>query len=576
MRRTYHSRKDSLPSRLTTALALVAMLGLGLSTIIAQPAKAAPSTPAAQAAPAAPAITGPFKQVAKTALPNTSIDRPALAGATSGRIRAAVAWAGTDAAHHLNVMLSGTGFDFYSKRTLSETAPYGPGLALTPDGKVAIAWAGTDGAHTLNVLYDVYGTPRKLILWGETSPMAPTLAYENGQLYLAWTGSNSGRSLNVQAINIGAAGLSVGAKTTLWSFASGAPPSLAPGPNHAGLILSWSQLGSQAIRFVTSANGSTWPATATTLPETTAGAPHMVSFVASGMPQSYLAWTGVNAAHSLNLQYTNSYPTWPASGAKSILDNTAFGGPQLAYIGGPQAILLVWTGTDSAHHLNVAVMTPSSTCTTPPGVSPVSSQLIVYGNSTRKQVTLTFDAGGSDGVQSAKILDILARYNVKSTWFIEGIFAQDHRATIQRVVASGHEVGNHTVDHPDLVTPARSDQYICYQLGMAEQIVKEVSGKTTRPFFRPPFGAYNSQVLNDAARLGFRSVYWSIDPIDWDPETSADQIVSRVLNSPNLKNGSIILMHAGSLHEPDALPRVIEGLRAKGYTIVPLSQLIAP
>ena len=61
----------------------------------------------------------------------------------------------------------------------------------------------------------------------------------------------------------------------------------------------------------------------------------------------------------------------------------------------------------------------------------------------------------------------------------------------------------------------------------------------------------------------------------WDPNTTADQIVSRVLNSPNLKNGAIILMHAGSLHEPEAPPRVIEGLRGKGYGIVPLSQLIA-
>ncbi len=570
MYRSGNSRKAGLFARLTTALALVATLGLGLSAVIAQPAQATPT------AKSAPMITGPFKRIMKTVLADTSIDGPALAGVTTGQTRAAIAWTGTDTARHLNVMISDTGFSFSSKRILGDTSPYRPALTLTPNNKVAIAWAGTDSARTLNVLYDVYGTPRKLILWGETSAMAPALTYENGLLYIAWTGMNTARSLNVQPIIIGATGLSAGTKVTLWQFSSGASPSLSPGLNHAGLILSWSQTGTGVIGFASSADGKTWPATASTLPETSASTPSMASFVASNMPPTYLAWTGTNTAHSLNIRYTNNFPGWPATGAKSILDDMAYGPPQLAYIGGPQAVLLAWAGTDSAHHLNLAVMTPTSACIAPPGISPVSSQLIVYGNSTRKQVSLTFDAGGEDGARAGSLLDTLASYNVKSTWFIEGEWGQIHRSTVQRVVADLHELGNHTVDHPDLTNPARSDEYICFELGMTEQLVKEISGATTRPFFRPPYGAYNAQVLNDAAKLGFRSVYWSIDPVDWDPNTTADQIVSRILNSPNLKNGAIILMHAGSLHEPEALPRVIEGLRAKGYGIVPLSQLIAP
>jgi peptidoglycan-N-acetylglucosamine deacetylase len=293
------------------------------------------------------------------------------------------------------------------------------------------------------------------------------------------------------------------------------------------------------------------------------------------MPKTYLAWTGANSARSLYLRYTTAFPSWPATGARSILDDTAIGAPQLAYIGGPQALLLAWTARDTAQSLRLSVITPTSTCIAPPGVSPVSSQLIVYGNSARKQVALTFDAGGEDGVRASSLLNTLAANNVKSTWFIEGEWGQSHRAIVQQVVTNGHELGNHTVNHPDLTSPARSDEYICYQLGMTEQLVQEMSGRSTRPFFRPPYGAYNAQVLTDAAKLGFRSVYWSIDPVDWDPNVTADQIVSRVLNSPNLKNGAIILMHAGSLHEPEALPRVIAGLKAKGYGMVMLSQLIA-
>ncbi|HEX9035464.1 MAG TPA: polysaccharide deacetylase family protein [Ktedonobacterales bacterium] len=558
-------------ARLTTALALVAMITLGLTTVVAPPAKAAG---ASATAASAPAITGPFKLITRTNLGQTSIDGPALASRTSGQTRLAIAWTGTDPQRRLNVMLSSTGFDFGSKVILNENSPFRPALAMTPTGQVAIAWTGIDSAHTLNVLYDVYGTPRKLTLWGETSPFAPALAYENNALYLAWTGQNTARTLNVQAINVNASGLSKGAKTTLWGFGSAASPSLSTGLDHVGLILAWSSPGTLAVRFMTSPDGVTWPANANTLPETSPFAPAMMSFVASNMPKTYLAWTGTNSARTLNLRYTDSFPSWPAT-VKSTLDDTSIAAPQLAYIGGPQALLLAWTGRDTAHSVYVSVITPTSTCIAPPGVSPVSSQLIVYGNSTRKQVALTFDAGGEDGARAGSLLDTLAAANVKSTWFIEGQWGQNHRTTVQRVVNDGHELGNHTIDHPDLTTPARSNEYICYELGMTEQLVQEMSGKSTRPFFRPPYGAYNTQVLNDAANLGFRTVYWSIDPVDWDPNVTADQIVSRVLNSPNLKNGAIILMHAGSLHEPEALPRVIAGLQAKGYGMVTLSQLIA-
>ena len=191
MHRMRNPRKASLLARLTTALALIATLGLGLATTTtAQPAQAATSTKAAMAVPA---ITGPFKQITKTILADTSIDGPALAGLTTGRTRAAIAWTGTDTERHLNVMISETGFGFYSKRILGDTSPYRPAVTMAPGGQVAIAWVGTDNARTLNVLYDIYGTPRKLILWGENSAMAPALTYENGLLYLAWTGQDAAR-----------------------------------------------------------------------------------------------------------------------------------------------------------------------------------------------------------------------------------------------------------------------------------------------------------------------------------------------------------------------------------------------
>lgn len=78
-----------------------------------------------------------------------------------------------------------------------------------------------------------------------------------------------------------------------------------------------------------------------------------------------------------------------------------------------------------------------------------------------------------------------------------------------------------------------------------------------------------------AARLGYRTIYWSIDPRDWDPTTTVQDILNRVLNSSRLRSGAIILMHVNSPHEAQALPGVIAGLEQKGYSIVPLSQLLS-
>jgi peptidoglycan/xylan/chitin deacetylase (PgdA/CDA1 family) len=122
---------------------------------------------------------------------------------------------------------------------------------------------------------------------------------------------------------------------------------------------------------------------------------------------------------------------------------------------------------------------------------------------------------------------------------------------------------------------ARSDNFVCYQLGLANQIIADRAGITgTRPYFRPPYGNYNAQVENLAAGLGYYTFLWSIDPRDWDDATTADAIYNTVKSQ--LGPGKIILMHGGSLHEPEALPRVIDYITSQGYTIVSLDRLLAP
>lgn len=550
-------------------------LSLGIAAFNVPSARAAANTPGA--ADAAVTVTAAQAEITKVILSDTSIDGPALWTTTNGSVRGALAWAGTDPEHHLNVMLTATGTAFGSKMILDETSGMRPAVTRTANGKVAVAWTGTDTNHTLNVLYDVYGGQKKLTLWGETSGYSPALVAVGNTLALAWTGTNTGRSLNLQVINTGTA-LTKGVKTTLWSTSGRAGPSLSYEASRSEYLLAWPAMTpAYQITIAKSTNGQAW-STPTALAATTYYTPSILGIVGNyyTMPPHYVAWTSTNAARSPVFQYSRSFPSWPdPANARVTLDESAYHAPALGFISGPGLLLSAWTGTDTLHHLNVALVTAMapSPCSLP-GVSSVTAKVITAGTSGRKEVALTFDAGGAEGQPNA-LLDTLSAKQVPATFFFTGAWAQSHQAVVTRVKNAGYVIGNHTVDHPDLVTPARSDNFICAELGLANQIIADRAGITgTRPWFRPPNGSYNSQVVNRAAGLGYYTVMWSIDTIDWDNATTANDIYNRVAR--NLGPGKIILMHVGSLHEPEALPRVIDYIKSQGYSIVTLNQLLAP
>lgn len=557
----------------TIASILMALsMGIGLLDI-----PSAQAASAANTASAANAVTGAQAEITKVALNDTSIDGPALWTTTNGTIRGALAWTGTDTAHSINVMLTSIGTSFGSKVTLNETSPVRPAITRTTSGKVAVAWIGTDASHTLNVLYDVYGARAKLTLWGDNSGYNPALVAVGNTLVLAWTGTNSGRSLNLQVINTGTT-LTKGVKTTLWSTSSWAGPSLNYEASRSEYLLAWpSKLADFHIAVAKSTNGQTW-STPTVTSAVTHVSPSLLGIVSNyyTMPPHYLAWTAYNAASSLVFQYSRSFPSWPdVANTQITLNESAYRAPALGFISGPGLLLTAWTSVDSTRRLNVAVITAMapSPCALP-GVSAVTPKVITAGTSGRKEVALTFDAGGAEG-QPYSLLDTLKSKGVPATFFFTGAWAQSHQAVVNRVKGDGHVIGNHTTDHADLVTPARSDNFICYELGLANQIIADRAGISgTRPWFRPPNGSYNTQVVNRAAGIGYYTVMWSIDTIDWDNATTANDIYNRVVN--NLGPGKIILMHVGSLHEPEALPRVIDYIKSQGYSIVTLNKLLAP
>jgi peptidoglycan-N-acetylglucosamine deacetylase len=201
----------------------------------------------------------------------------------------------------------------------------------------------------------------------------------------------------------------------------------------------------------------------------------------------------------------------------------------------------------------------------------VTSKVITKVYTTEKVVALTFD-DGSDGTNIPAILKILSDNRIKATFFLTGKAVINHPTRIKSIVANAHAIGNHSYSHPNFTKI--STTLMKSELTKTESLIKNLTGKTSKPYFRPPYGYYNTLVLQTVGSIGYtKTIKWNIDTIDWDGR-SAYKITSKVLN--NIVPGSIILMHtgAGAKYTPTALPTIIKSLKAKGYRFVTIPQLL--
>lgn len=175
------------------------------------------------------------------------------------------------------------------------------------------------------------------------------------------------------------------------------------------------------------------------------------------------------------------------------------------------------------------------------------------------KIVLTFDDSDGSGVLVSQILDILARYGVKAIFFPTGNWANGSGAPyVQRMLAEGHLVCNHTRDHADLTTLSKD--------GIVEQILGG-AGVGSCNLLRPPYGAYNSYVASIAAELGYSIYMWSIDTMDWNRRyAGGDQEILNIALSQAYP-GAVILMHMHVENTVRALPAMIEGLQAAGYQL---------
>lgn len=201
----------------------------------------------------------------------------------------------------------------------------------------------------------------------------------------------------------------------------------------------------------------------------------------------------------------------------------------------------------------------------------LSGKVIFASNASgEKRIALTFD-DGPHPVYTEEILDILAEYHAKATFFCIGVNAAAYPEQVQKILSAGHEIGNHTYDHENLqkVDAAGVKAEI---LGMENALLPVTENMPV--LLRPPGGLYSDAVCQTAAALDYDVILWSVDTRDW-AHTAVEEIVENVLT--NTGPGDIILFHdgiAGLSPTPEALRRILPILVERGYSFCTVSELL--
>ena len=183
-------------------------------------------------------------------------------------------------------------------------------------------------------------------------------------------------------------------------------------------------------------------------------------------------------------------------------------------------------------------------------------------NSSDKLIALTFDDGPN--YNTGKVLDVLAKYNVKATFFVLGSKAKDNKKILKREYDSGMEIGNHTFNH--LLLTKYKENVIKDEIDKTSSVIFEVTGRYPK-LLRPSYGVYN----NIVKKIGnMPIIIWDIDTLDWKYHNSK-RIASRVINK--VKDGDIILMHDIYSATANSLNIIIPELQNRGYTFVTIPEL---
>lgn len=184
-------------------------------------------------------------------------------------------------------------------------------------------------------------------------------------------------------------------------------------------------------------------------------------------------------------------------------------------------------------------------------------------------IALTFDDGPSD-TTTPRLLDILAKRGIKVTFFVLGENAKKYPAIIKRQIAEGHEIANHSWNHENFAK--KTDEGLRAQIVNTQDAVFQIAGIKPK-LLRPPYGAITERqkkLITD--QYGLKVILWEVDPNDWKKPGSS-VVARRIIDAT--RPGSIILSHDIHAQTVDAMAEVLDGLTAKGFKFVTVSELIA-
>ena len=186
-----------------------------------------------------------------------------------------------------------------------------------------------------------------------------------------------------------------------------------------------------------------------------------------------------------------------------------------------------------------------------------------------KKVALSFDAawGNED---TARILEILKKNDVHVTFFMTGGWVESYPDDVKAIYEAGHDLGNHSENHKNM--SQLSVEECKSELQQVHDKVKEITGYDMF-LFRPPYGDYDNEVITTAREMGYYPIQWDVDSLDWK-NYGVQPIIDTVCNHKELGGGAIILCHNGAKYTAQALDELLNNLEGKGYTIVPVSELI--
>jgi len=188
-----------------------------------------------------------------------------------------------------------------------------------------------------------------------------------------------------------------------------------------------------------------------------------------------------------------------------------------------------------------------------------------------KLVALSFDDGPYP-VRTPLLLDMLADLRIPATFFLIGNDAEQYPLLTERIAREGHEIGNHTLTHPEHFEDLDASQVAAELSGAAAALGRYSDDPAIRTLFRPPHGRFSEETVRAAQRAGYHVILWNDDPGDWRTKVPAAKLARHI--EANASAPDIILLHSGRIATIEMLPEVVARFRRAGFTFVTIGDMM--